>query len=292
LVLGDKLFAQDVTTAGGNTAALRRRAPEYSAVMEWGTVEGVDHTWKTIPMAKHYKNAVVVVKRVSSNGSDPGMISTRNVTSDSFEVRYSEWSYLDDRHVPERLFYLVVEEGSHFLAGLEVMATNVSSNKLLEQGQWEDFVFDAPYDEAPAVFSSVSSTNGDDPITSRLNNVSVSGFSATMQEEEAKTDGHVTETLSLIVIEKGSGTTSDNRMIKVLNAATDHTARKVDFGHTSSLRYPVVVGDISSTFEPDPCVLQYKNLTSSSVELSLQEEKSYDSETTHALEDISIFVAE
>ena len=64
------------------------------------------------------------------------------------------------------------------------------------------------------------------------------------------------------------------------------------FGITAARRFPVLVGDVVSTLGTDPVFLRYRNLTPSSAELFLQEEQSLDNETSHLLEDVSLFVAE
>ena len=57
-------------------------------------------------------------------------------------------------------------------------------------------------------------------------------------------------------------------------------------------RFPVLVGDISSTIGDNPVFLRYQSLTANSVQLFLQEEQSFDDEMSHVLEDVSLFVAE
>jgi hypothetical protein len=291
LALGDKIFTQDISSSGGDTAAIRRLAPEYNAAMEWGTVDGVGHNWMKIPLAKEYMNPVVVAKPVSSRGGDPGVIRIRNVSHNSFELCYNEWAYKDGWHNQERVFYMVVEAGEQSVAGLTVEAGKLNSSKLLADG-WGAITFSASFSQTPSVFTSVQTYNGADPVTTRLSDCTAAGFDLTMDEEEAKNDGHTTETIGWIAIKRGTGKTNDNRSVVVLSSSTNHTPTKINFGQSMARRFPVVVSDMITTYGGDPGFLRYKNLLPSSIDLFIQEEQSADSEMTHAMEGVSVFVAE
>jgi hypothetical protein len=238
LALGEQIFAQDVSSAGGDTAALRRLAPEYGAPIEWGTVDGVTQDWTTVPLAKSYINPVVVAKPVSANGAQPGVIRVRNVTGGSFELRFQEWLYLDGAHIPERVFYLVAEAGTTNLAGLEVEAGRLSSSLLLGDG-FETVTFSTAFFDTPALFTGVMTANGGDPVITRVDGLAPSGFFLTMDEEEAKTDGHITETLGWIAVEPGSGTTGDGRAVAVGQTTANHQPVATPLGLSANRQFPV-----------------------------------------------------
>jgi hypothetical protein len=291
LALGDKIFAQDMSSNGGDTAAIRRLAPEYGAAMEWGTVDGVDHNWMKIPLAKEYLNPVVVAKPVSFCGEDPGVIRIKNASHNSFELRYNEWLYKDGWHTQERVFYMVVEAGIRSVAELTVEAGKLNSSKLLADG-WEPIAFSASFSQTPSIFTSVQTCNGGDPVTTRLSDCTAAGFDLTMDEEEAKNDGHITETLGWVAIERGAGKTNDNRSVVVLSGSTNHIPTQINFNQSMARRFPVVVSDIVTTYDSDPCFLRYQNLLPSSIDLFIQEEASLGAEMNHTTEDVSLFVGE
>ena len=114
----------------------------------------------------------------------------------------------------------------------------------------------------------------------------------TMDEEEAKHDGHITETLGWVAIEKGTGNTSDNRSVVVLKGSTSHISTRINFGQGMARRFPVVVSDIMSTYGADPGFLRYQDLLPGSIDLFIQEEQSLDAEMNHTTEDVSLFVGE
>jgi hypothetical protein len=291
LQLGTHLFAQDVSSVGSDTAVLRRVEPPGSLPIEWGSVDGVDGTWTTIPLVGTYQNPVVVAKPFSDGGADPAAVRIRNVTGESFEVAVQEWRYLDGVHFPERVFYLVAEVGSHALGGLQVEAGRFDTSKLMSSGGWETVVFGAPFGTVPAVLGSVMSFNGTDTVVTRIDGRSATGFRLTMQEEEGRNDGHVVETLGWVAIELGADSV-DGRKIGVSVESADHTPTPVVFGQSFDRRFPVLVGDVCSTQGPDPASLRYRNLQPDGVEWIVQEEDSADPERAHATESVCRFTAE
>ncbi len=290
LALGPNLFAQDVTSMGADTIALRQLMPEYTQAMEWGTVDGLDHQWLQIPLAKTYTQPVVIAKPVSSRGSDPGVVRIRRLANDSFAVRFQEWGDTDGWHTTERLFYLVAEQGKQDLGPLRVEAGRLDTAKLLGQG-WQTVNFAEAFTASPAVFGAVETAAGTDAVITRIRHVLSTGFEITMDEEEGKRDGHVAETLGWIAVSRGQGHTSDHRPVKVMTADASSLMASVSFGTSFAGRFPAVVGDIMSIVGSDPCVLRCREPGTASIELGLQEETSQDSETSHVTETVALFIA-
>ena len=292
LVLGDQIFAQIVSDKGFDTVALRRLPPPDDARMEWGLIRGVDHRWQTLPFFNSYADPVVVAKAVSDHDPDPGVIRLRDVGSDRAQLRYAEWDYLRDRHgALEDVFYIVAEAGRHTVGTLAVEAGHLDSNKLAQAGQWENVALADRFDSPPVVLSSVQSNNGLNAVTTRLRNITSAGFSLAMDEQELNEDGHAAETLGWIAIAQGAATTSDGRRIEAFfDGADDHFAT-VDFTATHH-RHPTIVTDIASSRGMDPVFPRYANPTDSQFQVKLAEERSQDAETTHTVEDISVFVGE
>jgi hypothetical protein len=186
---------------------------------------------------------------------------------------------------------MVVEAGIRSVAGLTVEAGKLNTSKLLADG-WESITFSASFSQIPCVFTSVQTYNGADPVTTRLRNCTAAGFDLTMDEEEAKHDGHITETLGWIAIKRGTGNTIDNRSVVVLSDSTSHIPTQINFGQSMARRFPIVISDMVTTYGSDPCFLRYQDLGPSSIDLFIQEEASSDTEMNHTTEEVSLFVAE
>jgi len=292
LVVGEHLFAQPVSFNGVDTMALRRMAPEYPAKVEWGVVDGVTHDWKRIPLAKNYARPVVVAKPASSRGVDPGVVRIQAAGSNSFQLRFQEWNYLDGPHISEQVFYLVADAGSRSLAGLQLEAGMIDTDALARLGDWADAQFSVPFGATPAVLTAVNTSNGSDAVTTRVRSLDASGFEVAMDEEESNLDGHVVERIGWIAIDQSSGNTADGRQVLVFSDAVDHVSVPVLFGAAVDRRFPVVLGDVNSYFGADPFSLRYRAVSATAIELWLEEERSWDTETSHALEDTAVFVAE
>jgi hypothetical protein len=252
----------------------------------------VDHNWQTLPFAKTYSDPVIIAKPTSSFGGDPGVIRLRSVGGDKAELRYQEWRYLDQWHTREDVFYLVADAGQHNIGGLMVDANRLQTSKLGRAGQWESVTFDPVFMDNPVLVSSVMTHNGGDTVTTRIRGLTGAGFQLAMDEEESKSDGHVTETLGWIAIKPGVGTTSDGRALDVFFAPLDQQAAIIPYAEATPHRYPSVIADVDSTYGGDPVFLRYTSLTNSHVTMSLEEEQSQDFETGHVVEDVGVFVAE
>ena len=291
LAFRDQILAQQVSNNGGDTTALRRLEPTADAPMEWGVIRGIDHTWRVLPFAKAYTNPVLVAKPASSNGGHPGVIRLQAVSAEHAQLRYQEWNYLDNWHTSEDVFYLVSEAGQHQLGGLTVEAGALVTNALGRAGQWQEVLFNAVFSD-PAVLASVMTFEGEDTVTTRIDNRSTLGFDLAMDEQESKSDGHVNETLSWIAVEAGSGTTSEGRRVQVFFDQIDAAATPVLYPAATAHRHPSVIVDITSTFDSDPVFPRHAGPTNTQIGLRLAEEQSADDETGHAFEETAIFVGE
>ncbi len=289
LALGRGLFAQDVSTSGTDTAAIRKKGPEPTTSLEWGRLEQLNQEWITVPLARAFDQPVVTALPVSAHGSDPGVVRVRNVTPTSFQVRFQEWLYLDGHHIDEQLFYLVAEKGDDRVADLAVKAGTLSSSRMVKDGL-QQVSFDSPFAAAPAVFAQCLTNSGSDPVIVRIDGVRPDGFEIALDEEEAKRDGHVVEALGWIALEKGTAELAGNRTLKVFTTTANDRSPTTDFGITTYGRFPVLIGGITTTNDADPCLLRYRKLKPTSAQLFVQEETSADTETTHSDENISLMV--
>lgn len=64
------------------------------------------------------------------------------------------------------------------------------------------------------------------------------------------------------------------------------------FSQMLNRRFPVLLQDLTSTFDTDPAVAAQQGLKPTQVQVYVQEEQSKDTETRHDAESLSVFVAE
>jgi hypothetical protein len=144
----------------------------------------VDLQWWTASLPTSIPDPVVIVGPPSRYGPHPGVIRIRNVSQLGFEMRFQEWTYLDDIHYwPERVFYLLAEPGERWEQDLQLFleAGTAETDALARLGDWQkiSFGYTPPYPcddmcgvapnfpENPAVFAAVQTYNDSEPVTTR-----------------------------------------------------------------------------------------------------------------------------
>jgi hypothetical protein len=249
--------------------------------VETGEVS-VNQTWKWVGYDRSFQDPIVVAKSLSSNDGAPAVVRIRNVDSSGFEIRVQEWDYLDGSHMDETIGYLVMERGTHTLPdGTMVEAGRFQTN---QTGSFGQVAFSGTFPEVPVVITSVSSNNETDAVTTRVRNVSSNGFELRMQEQEDNSQTHATETISYIAWEPSSGTVGGvtYEVEKTGDVVTDawHT---IVYNQTFT-NIPVFVADMQTADGTDPASVRWQGKDLNAVDVTVAEEQSKDSETTHATE--------
>ena len=117
-----------------------------------GRADGVTDAWTRVDFGQFILDPVVVAGPASLNGSDPGVVEVRNVTSLSFDIRFHEWDYLDGLHpTGETVSYIVAERGVTTLpSGARIEAGTIAATPTMIE-----VLFEAPFPETPVVISTV-----------------------------------------------------------------------------------------------------------------------------------------
>jgi hypothetical protein len=262
--------------------ALGGSSPEpSSSIGETGTVEtkqsGSDE-WHQVSLSGSYTDPVVVMNPLSYDGGHPSHVRLRNVSGDGFEFKIEEWKYLDGWHTSETVQYLVVEAGTHELADgtlLEAGTTTTGTS-------FTDVSFSQGFGSAPVVLGQAQTFNGNHPIVTRTRNVSSGGVSLKIQEEEAE-GWHATETVGYVAAQSGSGS-NDGQVYEIGATANTVTNGWHTISFDGSYSTPLFVASMQTDDGWQPSGLRYRNLTSDSVEVFVEEERSKDDEMNHVAE--------
>lgn len=245
----------------------------FDVERRWGPFEVgevvIDGTWTKVVLDRDYDDPVVVAGLPSRNGSDPTTVRIREVHDGSFEIRLQEWDYLEDGgHVQEAVGYVVMESGTWARFDGHILAHG-DTRKVSTTGIDDFTPLDFPDDfsrflsEKPIVLASVVSKEGDDAVTTRIQNVDQSGFEVTLQEqgenprvgeEGSNPQWHAEEEVAYIALVPGMSTQVGGHLFR-----TGRT-RGVDHGRTT-------LGGSAAPFED--------------VEIFVEEERSHDPETQH-----------
>ncbi|WP_068130382.1 Ig-like domain-containing protein [Roseimaritima ulvae] len=266
--------------------------PQPSAEIGFsGTALGVDHQWKTVPLPQSFDNPVVVAGGATVNGWNQGVVRVRNVTSNSFQIRFQEWDYLDGTHATEDIGYLVVEAGTHRLSdGTQVVAGTTTS---LANENSKNVAFAAAFGGTPLVLAQTMTINDTAAVTDRISNVSADGFSVALYEEEAADGIHSPETVGYIAIDRGASQSGDVSLNAVVTGDTvTHTDTTVTFGSLGGSTSPVILADSQTLDGADTGSIRHRSSTASSVTVWFEEEASRDSEQNHTTEVAGVLALE
>jgi uncharacterized protein (DUF1800 family) len=252
-------------------------------------------TWNSVVFGVTFDTPpVVVMGPATESGGDPMVLRVRNVTTTGFEFQMDEWDYKDGGHITETFGYLALSEGTHLfgtqtwqvgrVSALNRGATNVTLNG-----------FATP----PVVLAQVETENniavnasqdGVRALKTRLHNITATGFDVRLETEEASNSVTLnSEGVSYIAVSEGKG------YLDGVAVQAGRTGRTIDdawgaITFAESATNPILVSQCISRFGGDPCSLRYRNLTSTGVEVHIDEEESRDTEVGHTTEDVGYLV--
>ena len=147
-------------------------------------------------------------------GADPGVVRVRNVTPESFEIRFQEWDYLDGAHCIEDAYYLVVERGAWQVDANTLLVADTLVTDNTDVYNPAEVGFAVGFSDMPVVVVTQQTTSGADAVTERLSNIAAGGFSVSLQEEEAG-GRHCQETLGYVAVGQGTGGRSASADIRL-----------------------------------------------------------------------------
>ncbi|WP_377512877.1 Hint domain-containing protein [Octadecabacter sp. R77987] len=235
----------------------------------------------TVTFDQALTDPVIVLTGTNSGGNAYNLRVTdiqTDVNGDAtgFTFIIEEWEYLDGPHpATETINFLAIEEGVHTLPDGRVIeagttsATSANSSVSLA----------GTYTDPPVVLTSVMSNNDTTSVDSDAWNITNSGFTVSLQEEEAEADNHAAETVGFIAIEGGIGA--------IVQGGLDENTDTVGLGGTFST--PISVADTQTMNGGDAAnVMIAGGNGSTNVDLWLQEEQSADTETNHVNEDVGV----
>ena len=257
-------------------------------------------SWQTIPLRNTYTDPIVIVGPPSTfDGEALAGTRVRNSGPTSFEFRLDEWDDSDQNHGEETMGYLVIEKGEystgsiHFEAGEGTVSLNPSADP------WQPITFKpgVSFSSPPAVFVQLASEFDPAAVALRIRNVTVSGFEIRMQSQESEDDidgngkpdrSHLNEIFHYFALPLGQGSSiGQPYQAGVISVPVDHNFTTFNFNTRSS---PILFAAMQTANDEESATMRYKDLTQGNVAVSVQEEKSRDSEVVHAGESIAVLM--
>ena len=262
--------ATETETDTGSTAT------QTSGHMEVGQVSVTGGSgWIHVSFGQTIENAIVVLGPISISGSDPVTAEVINVTSTGFDIRLSEYNYLDGKHVVESLSWMAGTEGTHYLDD----GTRITFGETALKGETMTKVTVDGYDNDALVFGSLVGTGSATMVARIDSDSSATSFSVGMQAQESLRGTVASETRSFdwVVIEPAETSEITSGTVKVTDKFTGTTA-------DSDL---ALFAEMSTIKGADTASVRYTTDASGKVSLQIDEETSKDAETAHTTETVN-----
>ena len=282
-----------------------------SAIGEIGRVEVNASAWTLVNTLNTYTTPVIVTgyEFPYDNTVPPVTVRMRNVNSNSFElmlqIANSTATASDVGNL--NVTYLIIEQGDHFLEdGTKIEAYRYNTNTVSNApSNWigDSKTYNFTYTSPPIVLHQVMSYNDPNWITTYVssdgnknNPPTTTGFQISLHNAELG-GSHGTETVGYIIIEQASGT---NGGVYYESQISGDVVEGVDNDPTCSA-YPVT---FLNTYTSSPLVIeaiqsmdgnnggwaQKCSVTTSQVNLRIDEDQFADEDRTHITEDVAVFI--
>ncbi len=262
------------------------------AVGETGDID-VDSNGTTINLSRNYANPVVFVFTTTENESSaaPDIARISNITGNSFDLSIVEpnsgntHDTTDGVHGLESVSYIVLEAGVWTLSDgtvVEVGTRDVSSGA----NGLTNVSFDHSFAAAPVVLSQVqTNNNGVDYNEARQRSVTASGFRVTNEPADYQSNAiTVAESIGFLAISPGAGTWSGiDFEAGVTGDNVTHANRSISFAQDLG---PDVnfLAQLHTLDGGDNAHVDARNLDGGGVSVSVQEDRTSDSEINHTTE--------
>lgn len=168
----------------------------------------------SVSFRQAYPTPPVVVAIASNEGSDPASLRIRNVTTTGFEMIQVEPRNNDGPHISMTVHYIAVEPGVHVLPDGTLIEAGTHATTSLQGGTnqpftggWDNILFSAPFNDAPAVLTQIQSLNNETNaipdqtstpwITAAVQGITQGGFSVALERSEVADGATITSSESI-----------------------------------------------------------------------------------------------
>ncbi len=258
--------------------------PEFK--LEVGELQLTDK-WIRVTTSEYFNNPIVIAGPVSRNEDEPCVVRLRNIDKSGFDIRLQEWDYLDGKHAPEIVSYMVLEQGHFKLKdGTQVEAGKFNSSAY-EYEIFNPVSFEKGFSNTPIVMSSIATFKDSATVTGRMKNIDSKGFQFKVQEQELFVNGHASEVVHYVAWEAGK--VNLGNISVVVGKTRDRVRGKRPFAIPYNGTLPMFFGNMQGQDGWNPAAVRYDIKTANQCNVIVQEEKSNDLEVRHTTEVVGYF---
>lgn len=269
-----------------------------------------DQTWKSIGFQQLYSTPPVVVSIPTTEGSDPGSIRLRNVTTAGFENTPVEPQGRDGPHVSMDSAYIAVEPGIHVLPDGHVLVAGFVDTNRVQHGpgvsgvtSWETVSFGYTFSSPPTVIAAIQTLNNEQGennnlppkvsslpwLTVAIKDITAGQFDVALERSQSASGNIIqTERIGYIAMLNGAGGSffdNQNQSVQYLAETTPAAIRgwsDGDYQHhyaTAFAGAPLSLVTKNSRNNPDGGWLRRNNSTTASlINLRVDEDTDQDNE--------------
>ncbi|RMH77918.1 MAG: hypothetical protein D6680_03825 [Cyanobacteria bacterium J007] len=167
----------------------------------------------------------------------------------------------------------------------------LDTSNLTNQG-FTSVNFSSSFGSTPVIFSQVQTNNDTEFVRTRQNNISSTGFSLAMEEEEALQNGHALESVGWLALDAVEGNW-DGHLFEAGSTGTSVNQNFSTIALSSEFaEAPELMAAMASYNGSDPAGVRYRNLGTDSVDVKIEEDQSHDTEVDHANEVVNFLALE
>jgi hypothetical protein len=278
------------------TIFIEVQGSEIGEIGEVGQVTNLRHIPQTIILSRSYTNPVVFAQPLSYNGSHTSVVRITDVQPDRFTFYVHEAPDQDGAHTQETVAWVVLEAGRWQLAdGTLLEVGKLKTAAEVGRGvpnQWATLSFASAFEGAPVVLSQVQSETNPHWVKTRQRNASASSVQLAMEEDDASTTAHGLEDVGWLAIESGVGTWNGQPYEAGLSPdSVTHVMTPIPFNQSFSTA-PRVLASMATFDGTDGAALRRGTLTATTVEIKVEEDRTWDSEVGHTTEVVGFLAIE
>ena len=290
--------------------------------MEAGTVTLLDtydiKNFTHVTFTQKFDKVPVIFALPTNEGDQPCALRVKNITTTGFDIVQVEPYGVDGEHISMTIHYLAIEPGEHYLPdGTRILVGKINTTKVQHHiiynpppEGWEHVTFDEPFSTTPIVIAMIQTMENEENnvpdewskpfLTVAIQNVDRYGFDIALERSESY-PGSVTrnETIGYLVMDSGiSGCFEDNEGNEVCyeTIRSDDIIKGWNNGWTRiyfSKTYsspPLVFATKNTHDGGDGGWLRRRTVTTTYVELCVDEDTAQDSERSHTTERAGILI--
>jgi len=232
-----------------------------------GVMENVTHRWKVVQLPIAFNTTpLIFTQLVTTNESAPAIARMRNISTNQFEIRLQEEMANDGARTGESVAWFAIEEGNQ-LTDYQLETTTIDIGDAATM-----INFQQTFTNTPALFTTMQTIRDEDPTYPRNNGLSTNGVVISLQEEISLESDvqHSEEKLAYLAIDAPVLSNQSGEVFGETGKVTI-TNEWTTIQLTNQYINPVVIANSLSQNELDPAIIQVRNITSESFDISVRE---------------------